>query len=710
MEMHICLRPALLSCRCATARRATAFVVCLLLLPAALPGAGREFGLRGHDLNIVVDTRWAGNMQGGYYPVRIRVVNTGPSCELTFRFVPDGEGLPEVRRGAIVADQNATLQLSLPVPMVGSGSSGRLEVEKDGELLRDFTQRISLAESYARTLPRPSLLIVSPVGVDAGQFELAVSLSATAYHGHISVGQDHQQIPPGMVPRSWVEYSGVDLVAIPLATLAAIGAEPRSALIAWVRCGGTLLVYDVGEAAQPAELPRLLELPPEPPVASEWHPADPAEREAATSQLSSLPLHQGSVLGLAPEEALRMLARNPERLAERFAEAVGNAGAMTGAGGVSTWPRDAQAFAYRDLMFGRVYTFPENPFPGSAWDWQWLLQSVGAPRLLWMTRHGSSPRTSSHEFLDFTIPDLQSIPVYAFLILISLFALVIGPVNYIWLWKRKQTWLLVLTIPLLAFATSATLFAYSTLAHGFSIKSRARSLTLLDQKSNTAVTTSRVALFAGLSPSGGLTFSPETAVYPVWPAGQGFRNGLVDWSQTQMLQSGWLHSRTRTHFLTISHRDERGRIEVGPPAADGLDISNGLEWEIESLILAAEDGMLYYGTRIPAGATARLSRATSEDLRALAEQLRRDPLEPPPDLVDPRRAQGGLWTRSPQVYTSSLAESRMEQTIQRLQRIASGDVLEPNSYLALLAEPPAIELGVEKTDSRGEFHLLLGEY
>jgi hypothetical protein len=405
-----------------------------------------------------------------------------------------------------------------------------------------------------------------------------------------------------------------------------------------------------------------------------------------------------------------MLARGPEALAERLAEVAGNAGATRAPGSVSTWPRDVQAFAHRDVMLGRIYAFRDDPFPGSPWDWQWLLQSVGGPRLLWITRHGSSPRASSHEFLNFTIPGLQSIPVYAFLILISLFTLVIGPVNYIWLWKRKQTWLLVLTIPVLAFATSATLFAYSTLAHGFGIKSRARSLTLLDQKSNTAVTTSRVALFAGLAPSGGLKFSPETAVYPVRPTGQEFNTGLVDWSQTQSLESGWLHSRTRTHFLTVSHRDERGRIEVGRPEPDSLEIANGLEWDIESLVLAAADGTLYYGARVPAGATARLSRASAEELRALAEQLRRDPLEPPPDLVDPRRAQGGFWNRGPEVYTSNLAESRMEQRIQQLQRIATGDVLAPSSYLALLAEPPGIELGVEETDSRGEFHLLVGQY
>lgn len=692
------------------ARRA--FAIALLLIPASLHAAGREYGLRGHDLNIVVDTRWAGNMQGGYYPIRIRAVNTGPSCELTFRFVPDGQGIPEVRRGGIVADQNATLQLSLPVPMVGTGSSGQLEIEKDGELLRDFTQRISLAESYARSLPRPSLLIISPVGVDAGQFELAVTAATTAYHGHLSVGQDHQQIPPGMLPRSWIEYSGVDLVAIPLATLSGIGAEPRSALMAWVQCGGTLLVYDVGDpAVESAELARVLELGDEPVVSAEWQPADPADREAAmASQMGSLRTQPGGLLGLAPEDLIGMLARNPEALAERLAEAAGNAGGMQASGGVTAWPRDAQAFAHKDVMLGQVYAFRGNPFPGSPWDWQWLLQSVGDQRLLWMTRYGSSPRTPSHEFLNFTIPGLQSIPVYAFLILISLFTLVIGPVNYIWLWKRKQTWLLVLTIPVLAFATSATLFAYSTLAHGFSIKSRARSLTLLDQRSNTAVTTSRVALFAGLAPSGGLRFSPETAVYPVWPAGQGFNTGVVDWSQTQAMESGWLHSRTRTHFLTVSHRDERGRIEIGRPASNGLEIANGLEWDLEALVVAADDGRLYYGAAIPAGATAQLSRANAEDLRGLGEQLRRDPLEPPPDLVDPSRIRRGFWNSGPDVYTANFHESRMEQMIQQLQRIASGDVLEPNSYLALLAEPPSIELGVERTDSRGEFHLLLGRY
>ena len=109
----------------------------------------------------------------------------------------------------------------------------------------------------------------------------------------------------------------------------------------------------------------------------------------------------------------------------------------------------------------------------------------------------------------------------------SLWVLVIGLLNYLWLWRRRRLYLLVITIPVVAFATSLALFGYSAVAHGFGTRSRVRSLTLLDQKANSAVTMSRLSLYSGLAPSGGLTFSPETAVYPIWPPDTSFDSGVL---------------------------------------------------------------------------------------------------------------------------------------------------------------------------------------
>ena len=163
------------------------------------------------------------------------------------------------------------------------------------------------------------------------------------------------------------------------------------------------------------------------------------------------------------------------------------------------WPNSEDAFSRRTLMLGTVYAFQENPFPGTPHDWGWFLNSMPQQHKTWPTRHGIAARWGSDEFLKFLIPSVKGVPVFAFVFLISVFTIVIGPLNYLWLWKRRRLYLLVLTIPATALGTSLLLFGYSAIAHGFSTKSRTRSLTVIDQQNDTAVSLSRIALYSGLA-------------------------------------------------------------------------------------------------------------------------------------------------------------------------------------------------------------------
>ena len=143
---------------------------------------------------------------------------------------------------------------------------------------------------------------------------------------------------------------------------------------------------------------------------------------------------------------------------------------------------------------------------------------------------GSRPVWGSDEFLEFLIPSVRGVPVIAFLLLITMFTIVIGPFNYIALWKRRRLYLLVLTIPMIALFTSLALFAYSAVAHGFSTKSRARTVTFVDQQAKSAVSIGRIALYAGLAPSDGLHFSQDTGVLPIWPEDHVFESATTDWT------------------------------------------------------------------------------------------------------------------------------------------------------------------------------------
>jgi hypothetical protein len=277
-----------------------------------------------------------------------------------------------------------------------------------------------------------------------------------------------------------------------------------------------------------------------------------------------------------------------------------------------------------------------------------------------------------------------------------------------------------LTIPVIAFVTSLTLFVYSTLAYGFSVTSRSRSLTVLDQRTNTAVSLSRISLFAGMAPSKGLAFSPDTAVFPMWPSLQfrqsQFESGRVVWGENQELSDGWLRSRTRTQFMTVQHRTERGRLEIEAISDSRLTISNGLEWDIAAILWVDDAGNVYQGTALGAGNTGELELVEPANFAKQIEPFQvfleqNQPLETPDDVDAGKNVELGLMEYKIQQFLQIQDFGNLHPTQPAL---GPGDVplsiLPPRSYLAVFADRPGIELGLEDTDERSGYHLLLGYY
>lgn len=663
-------------------------IAVLALLAWGLAGAsafaiGNEALKRGSDLELTIDSRWCGNASGGYYPVRYKVLNKGPERTFTFRFSGQAGATPTVARTLTIA-QNATVRFTLSIPCVSAAAHGELEVLHDGRPLQGLSANISLPDPQTAGQSRPALLAVAPGAVDCDMFEAAVDvlLNSTSVYSssYSSLSSDHESVRPDMLPQSWIDYSGVDIVAISRAVLQSLGQVERAAILQWVRTGGTLLVYETGQPpSENPELDALLEFDRHGAVAESWSRADPALRR----QLGTTTIYDA---------------------------ATGEAGATPVVNAVA-WPEDA--FASRRLMLGTVYAFPGNPFPGSPDDWAWWITSAGPEHVTWPGRLGMSARISNDEFLDFLIPSVKGVPVGAFLFLITLFTIVIGPLNYIYLWKRRRLYLLVFTIPAIALATSITLFAYSAIAHGFSTRSRMRSFTLLDQPAGVAVTLNRLSLYSGLSPSGGLSFSPGTAVFPIWPPQAQFQAGHVHWSDTQSLQSGWLRSRTRTQFFTINHADQRGRLEYRK-SGESLEVTNGLEWDIAALIAADEAGVLYYGADIPAGAGARLRPATVEQRREFAARAEQHAPGPPVHLMNYEALSGGLFAWSADYggdMETDFEKGLLEQNLAVIKAVRSPEHrLAPSSYIAVLAENPGVETGLESTRDELSFHVLMGHY
>lgn len=657
--------------------------------PSAHAGTGELFDLQAQDLQLIVDSRWAGTVQGGYYPVRIQVENFGEDCQLTIRFTPYPEQeLPTVERRDLQIASGSKALVTLSIPMVGRGGIGYLEVEKDGVLIEQLKRQIALAHADHRSM-RFSMLVISDQSISTSALENGAHFGR-GMESHVNL--DVQNLQPRLLPSLWIDYTGLDIVMLPLDVLTALPPDKRSAILQWTQTGGVLVVYEVGQPANASsELQALLKTPGTP----AWQPARPMERP-----------NFDTMNGLQPEAGFE--GGMPDRAPFRENQ---------------EWAVTEETFTYQDYLLGRVYAFPENPFPGTPRDWAWWVATIPPDLSMWEARMGVLPRRANENFFNFLIPGVTSVPIYAFLVLMTLFTIVIGPLNYFLLRRRKRTYLLLLTIPAIAFVTSLTLFVYSTLAYGFSVASRSRSLTVLDQRTNSAVSLARISLFAGIAPSEGLSFSPNTAVFPMWAPlqfGQSrFESGRIEWGEQQKLVDGWLRSRTRTQFATIQHRTERGRLEIANTSPSQMTISNGTEWDIAAIFWVDDAGNAYVGGPLGAGNTGELERVSDDNFQmqlqpfhtALTEN---EGLEVPDDIEEGNQTGLGVMEAKIQQFLKiKLQENKLDPPPGKTffnAKVEPKTIISARSYLAVLADRPGIELGLEETDERAGYHLLLGHY
>jgi hypothetical protein len=556
----------------------------------------------------------------------------------------------------------------------------------------------------------PAILVISPAAVDCGRFvdasnHLVASTPAGRLGriGTVDASLLAEVVQSTLLPESWIDYSGLDFLAISREELERLEHPARTAILKWVQSGGNLLIYDVGNEAQAlTRLDRLIEAPEQPAGAAAWQGAVPSERPSG--EIKDEPVEE-TTYSFPGAPATRFGRTKPSKPADKASKPA-----------ESPWKGGKDAFRHRELMLGTVYAFPENPFPGTINDWLWLCKSCGDERWSWTARHGTSPHMGSKDFYKFMNAGIHGVPTVAFLVLITLFSIVIGPVNYVYLSRKKMLWLLLFTVPAMAVTTSVLLVGYSVAVHGFSIKSRIRSLTVLDQHNRTAVTMARLALFAGLAPPGGMRFSPETAVFPVIPTTNEPTGGYVDWTQTQNLASGWLPARTRTQFFTVRNAEQRSRVELKPAADKSVEFWNGLPWELEMIVVADDAGRLYLARSVAAGATTALSQPSAEDLKEFVELLKRNApalpagfVEPTPSAFGGPRAFMAYAMRGP--MTTDFASNLMERRIARwCTELPHKKGLPPRSYVAVVRENPGVETGVSSTTDQLSLHLLNGSF
>jgi hypothetical protein len=604
------------------------------------PPSGTLNTVKGAGLTMTVDSRWVDN--GGYRPVFLKFTPMSPGSTidrtLTITVVSDSNWGP--RNSSVIASREVVIprgvqpvQATLSVPQHFISDGSHLVVTELGQTIDRLSTTQGLFQSYQNTNSYwieglPTILFVGEEATEDQLAPMALALNFPSSEWSSTTGNQVGILPlPQSVsrpveglPTRWRDYSSLDLVFISHRDLNQLKQqhEPSwKALKAWVSTGGTLIVYLLEEKlASLPEIERLLDLPEGEvqPASENAGKADSGESDAGNGNAKSL--------NAEPVDTETNTAETDNAEANDSKAADSKASEVEGMPGQdSRWrrpnPRDYRetefllnlqnryvieqdeesldklklkrppnleaTFLYRTCGSGLIVaSLVDDPLPGNYGDWCWIFNTLGTQRLFWAERHGMSLQGENPDFWDLLIPGVGLPPVIEFQILITLFAIGIGPVNYFLLRRRRKLYLLVLTVPGIAGTVTFGLIGYAIIADGFGIYVRARTYTQIDQRAGHAVCHSRLSYYAGMAPSDGLRFAGDTVVLPYTPlgpreGGPGSNNQTrtIAWNtdnsdqDRQQLDGAWLRSRTPSQLLTVRSRPSSFGLEIHMDAADG---------------------------------------------------------------------------------------------------------------------------------------------
>ena len=708
-----------------------------------LNSAGVPVAPKPSGLTLSIDTTWVA--ANGYRPVRITIappaaVPLTANRTLEIRLMPLGYSWNYFGNGVVLrvsqevevpaGSSGAAFTVSVPQEQLWEGLA--LEVFEDGTRIDELSSQavfinpeasVSLGPSpTVNAGERPTILLLGIPSADAvgqvtgsalsGDHSLYVELqedhtSKAAPVGNTAVNPRLTSL--GELPDCWVNYEGVDLIVLPLDELKRLVTDnPKqwSAIRRQITAGGTLIVYDVGANwGRLPEVEKLVDLP----TASAEHAAaaaiDPVARGWNKPDLTirSQPLQDGS---LDQAGISRIIPGE------------------TSGGSVN--------FIWHALSRGQVVAAVDNHFPADSNynAWPWLLNTLGQSRWQWRERHGlvldpDALEANQSTFWDFLIPGVGLTPVLGFQILISLFAILIGPVNY-WLLRRwGRLNLLLITVPISALLFTATLLGYAFIHDGLGVRCRVRSFTELDQRRGEAVCWSRLSYYAGLSPSRGMTFPGDVAVYPLRLPTEDQRRGRgranrpereLEWIAADKpdclpdkhLSSQWLPARVPTQFVTVRARQTPARLKITVPAGGPPLIENRLATRIVSLVLTDDAGNYFKTADLGDRQTAKAAAVSKADALEIVRRVLRDNMLQPPDGSTPDWfTNQGMSYRYNNVPVPNLlvGQSVLERNLRD-----AGEPLAPRRFVAIVERSPEVELGLDSASQEASLHVVVGDW
>jgi hypothetical protein len=289
-------------------------------------------------------------------------------------------------------------------------------------------------------------------------------------------------------------------------------------------------------------------------------------------------------------------------------------------------PRSAGSWVVYDAGFGQWLVGADDLKSWTRRDWEIMGRTVNDTAQPLLAR-----RTPAQANTEMPVIEQFTIPVRGLLLIVILFAVLIGPVNLIVLARMKMRIHMLWTVPAVSFLAAGTIVAYATFAEGFSATGRTQGLTILDERTGQATTVGWTAYYSPLTPSNGLRFGADTELTAQIADDEESYRGrsednrslTVDWTNQQHLTGAWMLARVPLHLAVRKCEPRRERL-LFHKTAGRVSVVNGLGAPITRLRLMDGAGVAYVASDIAPGAQAVLTadpdtlsrRSTVQTLRA----------------------------------------------------------------------------------------------
>jgi hypothetical protein len=273
-------------------------------------------------------------------------------------------------------------------------------------------------------------------------------------------------------------------------------------------------------------------------------------------------------------------------------------------------------------VFGLVYAFDKNTETAKP-TIEPFRETVLKQAKLWreLDQHPKSIM-SNESVLYSSLPVVADygINIKLIMVLIIVFAILIGPINiYVLSLIKRRIWLM-WTVPLTSLAASVLVLGVSLFQEGFLRQSSSATYTVLDQQREEAITFGFVGFYSTLTPRG-IIFASETeanACINRYGNSKSLEFHLTA-GGNQFLTHGWINARIPSYFVIRKAQSQRKERITFDWTTDSPTATNGLGVDIKTLDVCSPKGEFFTAHNIKAGEKVPLIAGTSEGAVSVSE-------------------------------------------------------------------------------------------